>query len=234
MTSTFDLTAIQDRLDQVSRHYDQYGFTLTFNTNEDHPYLRQAIIRSKTRSRLHTYYVQDVFNLESHSLYQELAFLEWFASTLQTIDTNLQYFEQVTAYVKLSYRGETGIVTVNRTTWYASDELYQTRRHLTYELMYVVHEGMIQKLETTITLPLLADEYDMSFNLPKVSDDYKFQLETTVDIITDEEYDLLMKLAVTRDVTPIHSISQLDTIIEDISKVGETIMNTKSPEYRLA
>lgn len=233
MTSTFDLTAIQDRLDQVSQHYEQYGFALTFNTNEDHPYLRQAIIRSKARSRLHTYYVQDVFNLESHSLYQELAFLEWFASTLQTIDTNLQYFEQVTAYVKLSYRGETGIVTVNRTTWYASDELYQIRRHLTYELMYVVHEGMIQKLETTITLPLLADEYNMSFNLPKVSDDYKFQLETTVNIITDEEYDLLMKLAVTRDVTPIHSISQLDTIIEDISKVGETIMNTKSPEYRL-
>lgn len=37
MTSTFDLTAIQDRLDQVSRHYEQYGFALTFNTNEAHP-----------------------------------------------------------------------------------------------------------------------------------------------------------------------------------------------------
>ena len=99
--------------------------------------------------------------------------------------------------------------------------------------MYIVHEGMIQKLETTITLPLLADEYDMSFNFPKVSDDYKFQLEATVDIITDKEYDLLMKLSVTRNTTPIHSIPQLDTIIEDISKVGETIMNTKSPHYRL-
>lgn len=87
--TTSNKPSIQDRLDQVSRHYEQYGFALTFNTNEDHPYLRQAIIRSKTRSRLHTYYVQDVFNLESHSLYQELAFLEWFASTLQTIDTNL-------------------------------------------------------------------------------------------------------------------------------------------------
>ena len=174
MTTNFDLTAIQDRLNQVSQHYEQYGFALTFSINEAHPYLRRAIIRSKARPRLHTYYVQDVFNLESHSLYQELAFLEWFASTLQTIDTNLQYFEQVTAYVKLSYRGETGIVTVNHATWYASDELYQTRRHLTYELMYVVHKGMIQKLETTITLPLLADEYDMSFNFPKVSDDYKF------------------------------------------------------------
>ena len=234
MTSTFDLTAIQDRLDQVSRHYEQYGFALTFNTNEAHPYLRQAIIRSKARPRLYTYYVQDVFNLKSHSLYQELAFLEWFASTLQTIDTNLQYFEQVTAYVKLSYREETGIVTVNRATWYDSNELYQTRRHLSYDLMYVSYKGLIQKLETTITLLLLADEYDMSFNFPKVSDDYKFQLETTVDIITDGEYDLLMKLSVTRNATPIHSISQLDTIIEDISKVGETIMNTKSPKYRLA
>ena len=108
MTTNFDLTTIQDRLDQVSRHYEQYGFTLTFSANEAHPYLRRAIIHSKARPRLHTYYVQDVFNLESHSLYQELAFLEWFASTLQTIDTNLQYFEQVTAYVNLSYRGETG------------------------------------------------------------------------------------------------------------------------------
>lgn len=232
MTTTNE-TAIQDRLNQVSQHYEQYGFALTFNTNETHPYLRQAIIRSKARPRLHTYYVQDVFNLESHSLYQELAFLEWFASTLQTIDTNLQYFEQVTAYVNLFYRGETGIVTVNRATWYDSNELYQTRRHLSYDLMYVSYKGLIQKLETTITLPLLADEYDMSFNFPEVSDDYKFQLETTVDIITDEEYDLLMKLSVTRNATPIHSISQLDTIIEDISKVGETIMNTKNPKYRL-
>ena len=68
MTQPFDLTAIQDRLDQVSRHYEQYGFDLTFNTNEAHPYLRRVIIRSKARPRLHTYYVQDVFNLESHSL----------------------------------------------------------------------------------------------------------------------------------------------------------------------
>lgn len=234
MTTNFDLTAIQDRLDQVSRHYEQYGFNLTFHINEAHPYLRRAIIRSKARPRLHTYYVQDVLNLESHSLYQELAFLEWFASTLQTIDTNLQSFEQVTAYVKLSYRGETGIVTVNRATWCASDELYQTRRHLTYELMYVSYQGMLQRFDTKIMLPLLADEHLVSFTFPKVSDEYTFQLETSVDVIDDTEYDLETRISVTRDVTPIHSIPQLDTIIEDISKVGETIMNTCSPYSRLA
>lgn len=234
MTATFDLTAIQDRLAQVSQRYEQYGFALTFNTNEAHSYLRQAIIRSKARPRLHTYYVQDAFNLESHSLYQELAFLEWFASTLQTIDTNLQYFEQVTAYVKLSYRGETSIVTVNRATWYSLDELYKTRRHLTYELMYVSYQGMLQRFDTKIMLPLLADEYLVSFTFPKVSDEYTFQLETSVDVIDDTEYDLETRISVTRDVTPIHSIPQLDTIIEDISKVGETIINTCSPYSRLA
>lgn len=234
MTTNFDLTAIQDRLDQVSRHYEQYGFALTFNTNETHPYLRRAIIRSKARPRLHTYYVQDVLNLKSHSLYQELAFLEWFASTLQTIDTNLQYFEQVTAYVKLSYRGETGIVTVTRATWYSLDELYKTRRHLTYELMYVSYQGMIQRLDTKIMLPLLADEHLVSFTFPKVSDEYTFQLETDVDILDDTEYDLETRISVTRDVTPIHSVSQLDTIIQDIAKVGETIINTCSPYSRLA
>lgn len=233
MTTNFDLTAIQNRLAQVSQRYEQYGFALTFNTNEAHPYLRQAIIRSKARPRLHTYYVQDVFNLESHSLYQELAFLEWFASTLQTIDTNLQYFEQVTAYVKLSYRGETGIVTVNRATWYSLDELYKTRRHLTYELMYISYQGMLQRFDTKIILPLLADEHLVSFTFPKVSDEYTFQLETSVDVIDDTEYDLETRISVTRDVTPIHSTPQLDTIIEDVSKVGETIMNTKSPHYRL-
>ena len=234
MTTNFDLTAIQDRLDQVSRHYEQYGFTLTFHINEAHPYMRRAIIRSKARPRLHTYYVQDVLNLESHSLYQELAFLEWFASTLQTIDINLQYFEQVTAYVNLSYRGETGIVTVNRATWHSLDELYQTRRHLTYELMYVSYQGMIQRLDTKIMLPLLADEHLVSFKFPKISDEYTFQLETNVDILDDVEYDLETKITVTRDVTPIHSISQLDTIIQDISKVGETIINTCSPYSRFA
>lgn len=76
-------------------------------------------------------------------------------------------------------------------------------------------------------------ELDKINELLVFTDKRPFQLETDVDILDDDEYDLETRISVTRDVTPIHSIPQLDTIIQDISKVGETIVNTCSPYSRL-
>jgi hypothetical protein len=221
---------IADRLDQIGQCYHLYGFDLVFKTHPNYPSIRSVSIQSKI-GRLHKYFLRTTLDLNRQSIYAELDVLESFAETLNTIDITLQYFNQLTAEINVSYRNNSGSVTIRNATWFDNDKLYDTRRKFLYRLTYMVSENTIQVFETSITLPWFKDYSTATFTLPHVNKDYELRFETDVEIFNNETYELSTQLFVTRKITSVARISELDNSIQDISRVGETILNTLKSSY---